>query len=139
MRGIIAGLMVLGAVAGCGGGEPAAGAVAPAVAHERMVAGLAGAYIWDCTLESDAGGASWRFALQRRGEGNRAEVVVLEAGLSVTRRVEVRRDNAARVYTMRDGSRVLVATDGEVQARGKGVARASDHPTGRCRKGGQPA
>jgi len=40
---------------------------------------------------------------------------------------------------MRDGSRVLVAADGEVRARGIGVARASDHPDGRCRKGGQPA
>lgn len=144
MRKIIAGLVTLAAplaLAGCGGGgaDPVAEAAASRTAHANMVAGLGNNFIWDCTLEhEEPGGTPWQFVLQRRGEGSRAEVVALEAGKSVARRTEVRKDNAARIYIMHDSSQVLIAADGEVRARGTGVASASDHPDGRCRKGGQP-
>lgn len=143
MRTIIAGLAALVApmaLTGCGGGaDPAVEMAASGAAHASMVAGLGNNFIWDCTLEhEEPGGAPWQFVLQRRGEGSRSDVVVLEAGNKVARRVEIQTDNIARIYIMRDGSRVLVASDGEVRARGTGVALASDHPEGRCRKGGQP-
>jgi len=144
MRKIIAGLMGLATplvLAGCGGGaDPAVEMAASRAGHASMVVGLGNNFIWDCTLEhEDPGGAPWQFVLQRRGEGPRAEVVALEAGKSVARRTQVRKDNAARIYLMHEGSRILIAADGEVRARGTGIASASDHPDGRCRKGGQPA
>lgn len=142
MRAIIAGLAALSAAAGCGGGGGGATAperAMPAAAHEQMLAGLRGNYIWECTLTAEDGRAPWRFALQRQGSGSRAEVVVLEAGQSRARRAGVSKDNAARVYEMPDGSRVLIASDGEMRVGGTGVAHSKDYATGRCNPGAQPA
>lgn len=140
MRAIIAGLAALSAAAGCGGGGTTAPERAmPGAAHAQMLAGLRGSFIWECTLMAEDGRPPWRFALQRQGSGSRAEVVVLEAGQSRARRVGVRKDNAARIYEMPDGSRVLIASDGEMRVGGTGVARSKDYATGRCNPGAQPA
>ena len=140
MRGIIAGVLALAAMAGCRAAAPEAEAAFTAAAgHQRMVAALQGRFIWDCTLQAETALPPWRFVLQRQGEGNRADVVVLEAGQSVLRRADVQKNAAARVYLMPDGSKVLVASDGEVRSDGRSGSRGAIFTTGLCRKGGQSA
>jgi len=139
MRGIIAGVLTLAGLAGCGTTAPPPDPATDRAAHDRMVAGLDGLYIWDCTLTSEDGRPPWRFVLQRQGQGQWQDVVMLEAGEPPSGWVEVQKDKAARIYLMQDKSRFLVASDGEVRVEGQGAARSTDYDTGRCRKGGQPA
>lgn len=130
-------LAALAALSACGADAPD-----PATAsagHERMVASLDNRFIWDCTLQSNRGAPQWRFALQRVGS-DALDVVVLEAGRSQPRPIEnLRKDNAARIYFLRDGSRILIADDGEVRGAGQGGSRGAEYVTGTCRKGGQAA
>jgi len=139
MRAVTTATLMLALAAGCGGPDPAANPAATRAAHEQMVASLSGEYIWDCTLTSETGFAPWHFVLQREGAGAARDVVVREAGNPLARTVTVRKDAAARIYLMQDRSRILIASDGEVQLGGESIARAKDYSAGSCRKGGQPA
>ncbi len=139
MRKWIAAGLALSALAACGGEAPET-AARSGLAHEQMVAALQGRFIWDCTLTGEDEPAPWRFVLQRQGTGGASDVVVLDAGEAQQRRVDlVQNNNAARIYVMRDGSRVLVASDGEVRAEGEGGSKGRYYSEGRCRKGSQPA
>lgn len=139
MRKWMAAGLALAALAACRGEAPEA-AARPGLAHEQMVAALQGRYIWDCTLTGEAEPEPWRFVLQRQGTGGASDVVVLQADGVRQRRVDlVQNNNAARIYIMRDGSRVLVASDGEVRSEGRGGSKGRDYTEGRCRKGSQPA
>lgn len=136
---LIMGLLGL-ALAGCRGAapEPPSAQSGATAGHAQMVAQLAGDYIWDCTLLSKEGRAPWRFVLRREGGRLGQDVVVLEAGNPVRRPVKIQTDNAARVYMMRDGSKILVASDGEVRGGGRLGSRGLEYTTGRCIKGAQP-
>ena len=111
MRKIIATLAVLAAVAGCRSAgtdtSPATAASSSATGHAQMVASLGNSYMWNCRLQSKWGNPDWQFVLQRVGR-DKFSVVVREAGRRQPRPIEnLREDNAARVYFLRDGSRIL--------------------------------
>ncbi len=141
MRSLVTGLAVAFVLTGCQGGAPASAPAAPSAAadHAQLVAGLGGDYVWNCTLISKDGDAPWRFVLRREGGPLGQDVVILEAESSVRRPVEVRKDNAARVYTLRDGSNILIASDGELRGGGRPGSRGAEYTSGRCIKGRQPA
>ena len=102
-----------------------------AASHEAMVAGMAGNFVWDCTMQAEDGTAPWRFVLQRRTP----EIYKVEAGRAVSELVKVRKRGAARIYTMKDKGEVLIAADGEAFGSGPSRARAPDYPSGECTRG----
>ena len=131
-------MMAMAAIAGCRA-DPA-DPVAAGMGHTQMVASFGERYIWDCTMQSNRGAAPWQFVLRRVGEAGRQDVVLREAGQPVARRMEqVVRDEAARIYRMRDGGQILVASDGEARGKGQGGSLGAEYTTGSCSKGGQPA
>ncbi len=136
MRGFLHTAAAAALLAGCGGAEPPR---PPTGAdHDAMLAALDQSYIWTCTLTGDGTAAPWRFALQRQ-QGRRRNVLLLEAGRPPSRPLEVKSEGAARIYTLRDETEIIVASDGEVFASGPGGSRGKTYRTGRCEKGGQPA
>ncbi|MEQ8291597.1 MAG: hypothetical protein RIA08_05265 [Roseovarius sp.] len=138
MHRVIAALAVLAAVAGCRGAGTDTAQPSVQAGHAQMVASLGNAYIWNCRLQSNRGNPDWQFVLQRVGR-DKFSVVVLEAGHSQPRPIEnLREDNAARVYFLRDGSRILVASDGEARGEGQGGSMGAEYTSGACARGGQP-
>lgn len=141
MRKIIATLAVLAAVAGCRSAgtdtTPTTAASSSATGHAQMVASLGNNYMWNCRLQSKWGNPDWQFVLQRVGR-DKFSVVVREAGRRQPRPIEnLREDNAARVYFLRDGSRILVASDGEVRGEGDMGSQGNEYTSGDCTRGGQ--
>lgn len=136
MRKDVIGLTMIALVAGCRAEAPPAGGAA---GYDRTVAALGGQYVWNCRLTGETGAAPWRFALQKRGGGRWKEVFLVEAGQPRAQPVEVKEDGAARIYTLRDETEMLIASDGEVWAEGPGGSRGKSYTTGRCSKGEQPA
>ncbi|KZY33115.1 hypothetical protein A3731_20950 [Roseovarius sp. HI0049] len=138
MHRITAALAILAAVAGCRGAGTDTTPAAPSAGHAQLVASLGNAYIWNCRLQSNRGNPDWQFVLQRVGR-DKFSVVVLEAGRSQPRPIEnLREDNAARVYFLRDDSRILIASDGEARGEGNMGSMGAEYTSGTCARGGQP-
>ncbi|MEQ8895473.1 MAG: hypothetical protein RID23_00145 [Roseovarius sp.] len=137
MHKIVSAIAILAAVAGCRSAGTETTPSAPQAGHAQLVASLGNAYIWNCRLQSNRGNPDWQFVLQRVGR-DKFSVVVLEAGRSQPRPIEnLREDNAARVYFLRDGSNILIASDGEVRGGGKMGSRGIEYTSGTCARGGQ--
>lgn len=138
MHRIIAALAILAAVAGCRGAGTETAQATPQAGHAQTVAALGNAYIWNCRLQSNRGNPDWQFLLQRVGR-DKFSVVIIEAGSRQARPIEnLREDDAARVYFLRDGSRILVASDGEARGEGQGGSKGAEYTSGTCARGGQP-
>ena len=138
MRKAMMAATALVALAACGKSGPPDPVIAGAAAHENLLAGLKGRYIRACRLTGEGAAAPWQFVLQRQA-GPRQEVLLLQAGQAPSRPLEVKKDGAARLYTLRDGTEVTVAADGEAWARGPGGSMGKIYTTGWCTKGEQPA
>ena len=138
MHRIFAALAILAAVAGCRGAGTETAQATPQAGHAQTVAALGNASIWNCRLQSNRGNPDWQFLLQRVGR-DKFSVVIIEAGSRQARPIEnLREDDAARVYFLRDGSRILVASDGEARGEGQGGSKGAEYTSGTCARGGQP-
>ena len=110
----------------------------PAANHAAMVAGMQNQFMWDCTLTSQQGLPDRRFVLDKQSEGRWYRVLLVEAGRDHAEQVVEGKDEAARTYAFKDGSRILVASDGEIFPQdAPQTSRAHGYNSGHCNKGAE--
>ncbi|MCY4207138.1 MAG: hypothetical protein OXD29_04200 [Roseovarius sp.] len=93
-------------------------------------------YIWDCALETPQGSFPRRFVISWQRDGLRKNVRLYSAN-APSQRLKVETIGAANIFTLRDRSNILIASDGEIYGEGNDVDPGDREPSGMCKRGGQ--
>ena len=138
-RSVMSCIAAIGFLAGCQPTETGTLSAANGLAtgHGAFVASLGGDFMWDCTLTAPASGYPAQFVLQRQDLRLRPAVFMITAASGRGEVVTIEEDDFARIYTLPDSSRILVASDGEVFALDRRDQPIMSQSIGRCTSGQQ--